>query len=285
MSNGIHVGACRSCDVRFTQQRADELSAHSCSTGENWQHSGSRWWEPFNESNKKPCHHRAWPTPLRASEGHGPKRLQADCDWRTENDSTQRAGQAAQQLEVLHARSLRGWDTSTRHMRLESWFSGSRRERSERALSMEYGTLMNMELSQKVAVDPESLNVKSRRRDLEHWAKGDTLWGKEKGNLMRSNLKRCILHEGRDHSHENHVADRGFLFEASLNIRYTRPCRSSKPWKIRRQRLQGREEWTKSDCKKIGRKYPSGTVFISIDKSPLPISIQDQLEHRAFLFF
>ena len=33
MSNGIHVGFYRSCDVRKTQQRADELSAHSCSTG------------------------------------------------------------------------------------------------------------------------------------------------------------------------------------------------------------------------------------------------------------
>ena len=54
--------------------------------------------------------HRAWPTPLRASEGHGPKRLQAVYDCWTENDSTQGAGQAAHQLEALHARSLRGWD-------------------------------------------------------------------------------------------------------------------------------------------------------------------------------
>ena len=39
---------------------------------------------------------------------------------RDRRDCRPRAGQAAHQLEALHARSLRGWDISTWNMRLEN---------------------------------------------------------------------------------------------------------------------------------------------------------------------
>ena len=87
-------------------------------------------------------------------------------------------------------------------------------------------------------------------RHLWHWAKGDDSLSlshsvKRERQMKAFESNGCILHKRRNHSHEDHVADRGGRSWHHSNLVHTPTCRAAKPWKFQHQKLQWTKKWDK----------------------------------------
>ena len=109
--------------------------------------------------------------------------------------------------------------------------------------------------------DAESCSIKRRRTETSSIERRATLsLTNRERQIQVFESPRCILYKGRNHSHEDHVADGGF-HSWHITIWYTLTCRSAKPRTNRSVKIASEGIILKSNKERLG-KVPSLDPFL-----------------------